>query len=108
MASAADRRSAAGLARAAVFARAAGLALLLALAISAFAPRANALAAERGRVCSVYRAPVLNSPDGFVVGYLFRPDPVRILRRTANRRWVRITTSHELRGWVRARYVCRR
>jgi hypothetical protein len=102
MASAADRRSAAGLARAAV------LALLLALAISALVPSAEALAAERGRVCNVYRAPVLNSPDGFVVGYLFRPDPVRILRRSANRGWMRITTSHELRGWVRARYICRR
>ena len=51
------------------------------------------------------RAPM---PDGFVVGYLFRPDPVRILRRSANARWLRITTSQELRGWVRSRYICRR
>ena len=102
MASAADRASMMRLARAAA------AALLVAIAVCALFPRAEALAAERGRVCSVYRAPVLNSPDGFVVGYLFRPDPVRILRRSANRRWVRITTSQELRGWVRARYVCRR
>ena len=51
---------------------------------------------------------MLNSPDGFVVGYLFRPDPVRVLRRSANRRWVRIDTANELRGWVRSRYLCRR
>jgi hypothetical protein len=89
-------------------ARTAAATLLVAIAVCAVFPRAEALAAERGHVCSVYRAPVLNSPDGFVVGYLFRPDPVRILRRSANRRWVRITTSQELRGWVRARYVCRR
>ena len=102
MASAADRLAAAGLARLAA------LALLLALALTALVPSADALAAERGRVCSVFRAPVLNSPDGFVVGYLFRPDPVQILRRSANRRWMRVTTSQELRGWVRARYICRR
>jgi hypothetical protein len=102
MASAADRLTAAGLARAAA------LALLLALFVAALVPSADALAAERGRVCKVYRAPVLNSPDGFVVGYVFRPDPVRILRRSANRRWLRVVTSQELRGWVRARYICRR
>jgi hypothetical protein len=88
--------------------RAAALAVLLALALAALIPRAEALAAERGRICAAYRVPVLNSPDGFVVGYLFRPDPVRITRRSASRRWMRITTSQELRGWVRARYICRR
>ncbi len=88
--------------------RGAALALLVALALPAALPSAQAQAAQRARVCSVYRAPVLNSPDGFVVGYLFRPDPVRISRRSANRRWARIVTSDELRGWVRARYLCRR
>ena len=88
-------------------ARGAALALLLSL-MPALIPSEQALAAERARVCKVYRAPVLNSPDGFVVGYLFRPDPVRVLGRSANRRWTRILTSDELRGWVRARYLCRR
>jgi hypothetical protein len=88
-------------------ARGAALALLLALAVAAVTP-APASAAERLRVCKVYRAPVLSSPDGFVVGYLFRPDPVRVLRRSASRGWARIVTSDELRGWIRSRYLCRR
>lgn len=86
----------------------AALAALLAVVLSLTATAAQASAAERARICKVYRAPVLNSPDGFVVGYLFRPDPVRILRRSANRAWVRIDTANELRGWVRSRYLCRR
>jgi hypothetical protein len=105
MASAADRVR--GL-RARRPTRGAALAVVLALALPAALPSAQARAAESARVCSVYRAPVLNSPDGFVVGYLFRPDPVLVSRRSANRRWARIVTSDELRGWVRARYLCRR
>lgn len=89
-------------------ARGAAVAVVLALLLSLTAAGEQAHAAERARICHVYRAPVLSSPDGFVVGYLFRPDPVRILRRSANRRWMRITTSQELRGWVRSRYICRR
>ena len=101
MACAADHRGA-------VRARGAALALLLALTLPAAFPHAQAQAAQRARICNVVRTPVLNSPDGFVVGYLFRPDPVVLVRRTADRRWARIPTSDELRGWVRARYLCRR
>jgi hypothetical protein len=86
----------------------AALAVLLAVVLSLTATAAQASAAERARICKVYRAPVLNSPDGFVVGYLFKPDPVRVLRRSANGAWVRVMTANELRGWVRSRYLCRR
>ena len=50
--------------------RGAALALLVALALPAALPQAQAQAAQRARVCNVVRTPVLNSPDGFVVGYL--------------------------------------
>ena len=81
MASAARRRASHRARRAL---RPAAAALLLAVVLAATAAPSQARAAERARVCGVYRAPVLN------------------------RRWVRITTSHELRGWIRARYLCRR
>lgn len=95
-------------ARARRLTRGAALALLVALALPAALPQAPAQAAQRARVCNVVRTPVLNSPDGFVVGYLFRPDPVLVTRRSANRRWARIVTSDELRGWIRVRHLCRR
>jgi hypothetical protein len=67
---------------------------------------ATASAATSARVC-VSRLAILTSPDGFTVGYLFRGDRVRVVRRTANHRWARILSTDDRRGWVRARSVCR-
>lgn len=65
-----------------------------------------AQAAKSARICAS-RAAVLDSPGGFTVGYLFRGDRVRISRRSANRRWARVTTPTDLRGWISARALCR-
>ncbi len=81
-------------------------AAILAIAAVSVVP-APASAASSARVC-VSRLPVLTSPDGFTVGYLFRGDRVRVSRRTANRRWARINAADDRRGWVRARSLCRR
>lgn len=70
----------------------------------ALAPPGDALAAQ---VCAK-RAVVRDSPGGFTVGYVYRRDRVRVLRRSANRRWARIVTPTELRGWMRRRALCGR
>jgi hypothetical protein len=70
----------------------------------AFASTGDALAA---RVCAK-RAVVLDSPSGFTVGYVYRRDRVRVVRRSANGRWARIVTPTELRGWMRRKALCRR
>jgi len=38
---------------------------------------------------------------------LYRGDRVRVLRRSADRRWARINTHNELRGWIRSGSLCR-
>ena len=81
------------------------LAALLAITMLT-AATAPAQAAPAARVCAS-RTPVLDSPGGFTVGYLFRGDRVRISRRSANRRWARVTTPTDLRGWISARALCR-
>ncbi len=67
---------------------------------------ADALAAYSTRVCAA-QAIVRTAPGGFTVGYLYRRDRVRVSRKSANRRWARITTPTDLRGWVTARSLCR-
>jgi hypothetical protein len=70
----------------------------------ALAPTGDALAAQ---VCAK-RAVVRDSPGGFTVGYLYRRDRVRVVRLSANRRWARIVTPTELRGWTRNKVLCGR
>lgn len=85
--------------------RRAALAVLLAISMT-MAATAPADAARKARICAS-RTAVLDSPGGFTVGYLFRGDRVRIARRSANRRWVRVTTPTDLRGWIPVRALCR-
>jgi hypothetical protein len=71
------------------------------LALAAFAD-----AATRARICA-RKVSVRDTPHGFVVGYLFRRDRITVSRRSANRRWLRIVTPTELRGWIPASARCR-
>jgi hypothetical protein len=80
------------------------LPLALLAATIALAPTDVALAAQ---VCAK-RAVVQDSPGGFTVGYVYRRDRVRVVRRSANGRWARIVTPTELRGWMRRKALCGR
>jgi hypothetical protein len=80
------------------------LIVLAALAV----PAAPASAAARATVCGTRTAVVVESPGGFAIGYLYRGDRVRVLRRSADRRWTRVDTASELRGWIRSRSLCTR
>jgi hypothetical protein len=83
------------------------LAPLVAATLAATVLVAADASAATTRVCRA-RAVVVQSPGGFTVGYLYRDARVRVTRRSASRKWSRIVTPTELRGWVRSRHLCRR
>jgi hypothetical protein len=67
---------------------------------------APAGAAERRSLCAK-RANLRDSPDGFVIGRLRRPQRLTVLRRSANRRWANVRVQSGLVGWLPAGSVCR-
>jgi hypothetical protein len=82
--------------------RAAVLVLML-LVLMASAPAAHA--GSTRRLCS--RSALLrDSPEGFVIGRLYRPQRLRYVRRSANRRWALVRTRAGLAGWIPYRSLC--
>jgi hypothetical protein len=84
--------------------RALVLVLLLLLLMASASP---AHAASTRRLCassSILR----DSPEGFVIARLHRPQRLRYLRRSANRRWALVRTRAGLVGWLHYRSLCRR
>ena len=77
----------------------------LALATLSIGPAA-AGAAERRSLCAK-RANLRDSPDGFVIGRLRRPQRLVVLRRSANRRWTNVRVQSGLVGWLPSKAVCR-
>jgi hypothetical protein len=75
------------------------------LATAAATVPATAHAAS-GEVC-VFRAAVLDTPRGLVIGYLHQDARVKLLGHTKNRRWYRISGPLRLVGWMKARHLCR-
>ena len=84
--------------------RALALVLLL-LLLMASAPPAQA--ASTRRLCA-QSAILRDSPEGFVIGRLYRPQRLRYIRRSANRRWALVHTRTRLAGWIPYRSLCRR
>ena len=79
------------------------LALVLSL-LMAHVPAAHADSTRR--LCA--RSVVLrDSPEGFVIGRLYRPQRLRYVRRSANRRWALVRTRTGLAGWIPYRSLCR-
>jgi hypothetical protein len=76
------------------------LMLLVCLALAAPA------AASTRRLCA--RSALLrDSPEGFVIGRLYRPQRMRYVRRSANRRWALVSTRAGVAGWLPYRSLCR-
>ena len=84
--------------------RALALVLLL-LLLMASAPPAHAASARR--LCAS-SAILRDSPEGFVIGRLYRPQRLRYIRRSANRRWALVRTRAGLAGWIPHRSLCKR
>jgi len=86
-------------------ARALAVALLLSL-LMALLPAITAHAASTRRLCA--RSAVLrDSPEGFVIGRLYRPQRLRYERRSANHRWALVRSRAGLTGWISFRSLCR-
>jgi uncharacterized protein YgiM (DUF1202 family) len=77
----------------------------LVLTTSAIAP-AGSEAAQRRSLCAK-RANLRDSPDGFIIGRLRRPQRVTVLRRSANRRWTHVRVRGGLAGWIPSGSLCR-
>lgn len=76
--------------------------LMLVLAVSLAGPAA----ASTRRLCA--RSALLrDSPEGFVIARLYRPQRLRYHRRSANRRWALVTTRAGVAGWMPYRSLCR-
>ena len=81
-------------------------ALLLALALTATIAT-PAQAATTRRLCAK-TAVVRDSPDGFVIARLRRPQRLQVQRHTADRRWALVVVTREgVIGWLPAASMCR-
>jgi len=63
-------------------------------------------AASTRRLCA-RSAALRDSPEGFVIGRLYRPQRLRYVRRSANRRWALVRTRAGVAGWITYRSLCR-
>jgi hypothetical protein len=80
------------------------------LAAAALVVPANADARAAGtttRVCAE-RAIVREAPSGLVIGVIEQGDPVRVLRRSRDRVWVRVAVDLPAVGWIKAKALCGR
>lgn len=59
------------------------------------------------RVCAE-RALVREVPSGLVIGVIEQGEPVRVLRRSRDRVWVRVVVDLPAVGWIKAKALCGR
>ncbi len=81
--------------------------LMIALTLTTLALEpATADAAVRRSLCAK-TANLRDSPEGFIIGRLRRPQRLVVIRRSANRRWSQVRTRTGLVGWLPSGSVCR-
>ena len=85
--------------------RAALTALVVELAISV-ALVTTAEAAVMRNLCAP-AAVLRESPNGFVIARLQRPERLQVQRRSANRRWALVISRKGIAGWLPASSLCR-
>ena len=79
------------------------IALLLVVAAGAPAPAAAASGTER--LC-VDKVAVYDSPGGFVIAHLYRPQKLRVLGTAKRRRWSLVRFDSGPRGWIPTSKIC--
>jgi hypothetical protein len=86
-----------------------GLAILLAsiglAAAGASAPPAASAASGQKRIC-VDKVAVWDSPGGFVIAYLYRPQTLRVISTAHRRRWSLVRFDSGSRGWIPTSKIC--
>ena len=75
------------------------------LPLGAAAPSAHADTAPVRALCDDMVA-VRDSPSGYAVGYLHRPQRLAVLTDSANHRWVLIRARGGLTGWILRGALC--
>ncbi len=84
------------------------LAVLLLTTLVALAVLAAPAAAQQRRALCSRTANLRDSPNGFVIGRLTRPQRLVVMRRSANRRWTHVRVRSGIAGWIPSTSVCRR
>ena len=79
--------------------------LVVALVLSA-AIATTGQAATMRTLCAP-SAVLRDTPDGFVIARLARPQRFRLQRHNVNRRWALVVTRNGLVGWLPASILCR-
>ena len=86
------------------FARVSATALTaLALAVAA----APAAAASGKRELCVDKVSVYDSPGGFVIAYLYRPQTLRVIGTARRRTWSLARFDDGPRGWIPTKKICK-
>ena len=80
----------------------ASAAVVLAVAAGA----SPAAAASRSERLCVDRVAVRDSPAGFVIAHLYRPQQLRVLGTAQRRRWSLVRFDGGPRGWIPSRAIC--
>ena len=80
--------------------------MLLIVLLVTFSLSAPAAASSR-RLCA-RSAALRDSPEGFVIARLYRPQRLRYVRRSANRRWALVRTRSGVAGWIAYSSLCPR
>ena len=82
------------------------VAMLLIMVLVTLTLAVPAAASSTRRLCA-RSAALRDSPEGFVIARLYRPQRLRYVRRSANRRWALVRTRAGVTGWIRYRSLCR-
>lgn len=85
--------------------RASCVALLAVLVAGAPAP-ATAASGTKKQLCAD-KVAVYDSPGGFVIAHLYRPQKLRVLGTAQRRRWSLVRFDSGPRGWIPTRKLCR-
>jgi hypothetical protein len=84
--------------------RASWVALLVVLMAGAPAP---AMAASGTKRLCADKAAVWDSPGGFVIAYLYRPQTLKVLGTAHRRRWSLVRFDSGPRGWIPTSKICK-
>jgi hypothetical protein len=74
-------------------------------AAGAHAPAAAASSSGKQRIC-VDKVAVWDSPGGFVIAHLYRPQKLRVLGTAHRRRWSLVRFDSGPRGWIPTSKLC--
>ena len=85
--------------------RASCAALLVWIGLVAGAPTPATADSGKRRLCAD-KVAVWDSPSGFVIAYLYRPQKLKVLGTAHKRRWSLVRFDSGPRGWIPTSKIC--